>query len=130
MKTDGGVPLAAENKMEFGAKKIGLVVLIPPKDRFGVGGWEKVPQKDWVQSPEFRKGVKTAAHPYHPTKREYPPRAVDIGAFVREAETCTAQMAYCHLALTWWWSRPFYLVRPSPPYLYHYGDVIMGAMAS
>ena len=39
-------------------------------------------------------------------------------------------MAYRHSALTWWWSRPFYFVRPSPPYSYHYGDVIMGAIAS
>ena len=27
-----------------------------PKDSFGVGGWEKVPQKDRVQSPECQKG--------------------------------------------------------------------------
>ena len=39
-----------------------------PKDSFGIDGWEKVPQKDRVQSPECKKkGVKTAAHPYHPT---------------------------------------------------------------
>ena len=37
----------------------GLVVLVPqtpgPNDRFDIGGWEKVPQKDRVQSPQCQK---------------------------------------------------------------------------
>ena len=45
--------------MEFGAKKIAFCKRIgcfnTPKYRFGVGGWEKVPQEDRVQSPQCKK---------------------------------------------------------------------------
>ena len=65
-KTDGGVPLAAENwtqkrsreKWNLGPKRSNSVRIgsfNTPKDRFGVGGWEKIPQKDRVQSSECQK---------------------------------------------------------------------------
>ena len=66
LKTDGGVPLAAENwtqkdrgkKFNLGPKrsifeKIGS--FCTPKDSFAVGGWEKVPQKDRARSCQSEK---------------------------------------------------------------------------
>ena len=42
--------------------------MVPQKIVLVFGGWEKVPQKDRVQSSEGqKKGVKTAAHAYNPT---------------------------------------------------------------
>ena len=51
-KTDGGVPLKIgtkkiQGKMEFGAKMIEFIRIgsfSTPNNRFGIGGWEKVPQ--------------------------------------------------------------------------------------
>ena len=39
-----------------------------PKDRFNVGGWKKsTPKRSCSISRMSKKGVKTVAHPYHPT---------------------------------------------------------------
>ena len=51
-------PKKIEAKREFGAERSQSVrtgSFSTPKDRFGVGEWEKVPQKDRVQAPECQK---------------------------------------------------------------------------
>ena len=56
--------------MEFGAKNsisVRIGSFNTPKDRFGVGRWEKVPPKIEFNPQNVKKGVKTGAHPYHPT---------------------------------------------------------------
>ena len=68
LKTDGGVPLATENWTQkdqgknwiWGQKDWFLIFVkigsfCTPKDSFAVGGWEKVPQKDRVQSSGCQK---------------------------------------------------------------------------
>ena len=64
-------PKRSREKWNLGPKRSNSVRIgsfSTPKDHFGIGGCEKVPLRDRVQSPECqKKGVKTAAPPYHPT---------------------------------------------------------------
>ena len=87
-KTDGGVPLAAENwtQKDRGKNRIWgqkdrilweLVVLIPQKIVLVLVDEKKYPKKIEFDPQNVKKGVKTAAHMYHPSHREYPPREYD-----------------------------------------------------
>ena len=65
-------PKRSRGKWYFGTKKIEFYEDLYPKDRFCVGGWEKTPHKGSSLVPRgSKKGVKTAAHMYHPSYREY-----------------------------------------------------------
>ena len=51
-------PKRSREKSNLGSKRLNSVRIgsfNTPKDHLGVGGWEKVPQKDRVQSPECQK---------------------------------------------------------------------------
>ena len=51
-------PKRSREKWNLGPKRLNSVRIgsfSTPKDRFGIRGWEKVPQKDRVQSPECQK---------------------------------------------------------------------------
>ena len=67
LKTDGGVPLAAENwtqkdrgkKLNLGPKRSIFVKIgsfCTPKDSFAVGGWEKYPKKIVLDPAKVKKG--------------------------------------------------------------------------
>ena len=67
-------PKRIEGKMVFWGQKDRICEDLYPKDRFCVSGWEKTPPKRSSLVPRgSKKGVKTAAHMYHPSYREYPP---------------------------------------------------------
>ena len=55
-------PKRSRGNWYFGAKKIEFCEDLYPKDRFCVGGWEKIPQKDRVWYPE---GQKRGSKPRH-----------------------------------------------------------------
>ena len=82
-KTDVGVLLAAENwaqkdqgKNGLGGPKDWLVVLVPQKIILVLVDEKKYPQKIVFIPKNIKKGVKTAAHPYYPKQRKYPPWGV------------------------------------------------------
>ena len=70
-------PKRSRKKLNLGPKRsifVKIVSFCTPKDSFAVGAWEKyTPKRSCSILPKWKKGVKTAAHMYHPSHREYPP---------------------------------------------------------
>ena len=96
-------PKKIEGKMVFWGQKDRILRVFVPKRSFLCWWMRKnTPKRSCLILPKWKKGVKTAAHMYHPSHREYPPRDTQRMETMKQSGLWSSLGTHSSLVVIWW----------------------------